>query len=125
MLPEYILVVDDQRGIRVLLDQALQALGYCVKTVASGPECLSCAFSQNCPKLIILDQSMPVMTGLQVLSRLVENDKTRHIPVIMISAELGMEETALSSGADCFLKKPLDMVDLCHVVEELLTASQT
>jgi len=120
----YILVVDDQFGIRLLLCKVLEESGYDVKTVASGSECLSHAISLNRPSLILLDQRMPTMTGLQVLSKLGEDYQAKHIPVIMITAESDLEEVARCSGVRNFLSKPLDLNVLLRTVEETLAGER-
>jgi len=122
-LSEYILVVDDQFGVRLLIHKVLEDSGYNVKAVASGSECLSLATSLNRPSLILLDQRMPTMTGLQVLSRLVQEERTKHIPVIMISAEPDLEDTARCFGVQNILSKPLDLNVLLKTVEEALVGA--
>lgn len=108
-MSQYILIVDDQFAVRFFIQKALEESGYNVKAVASGSECLSLAASIHKPSLILLDQSMPGMTGMQVLSQLVQDDQTKHIPVIMISAEEGLEDDARCFGVRDFLSKPLDL----------------
>lgn len=119
----YILVVDDQFGVRFLIHKVLEESGYNVKAVASGSECLSLAISLNRPSLILLDQRMPVMTGLQVLSRLGQDDQAKKIPVIMISAEHDLEDAARCCGVQGFLTKPLDLNVLLKTVEEALAGA--
>lgn len=119
-LAQYILVVDDQFGVRLFIQKALEESGYNVKAVASGLECLCLANSFNRPSLILLDQSMPEMTGLQVLRRLVQDDQAKHIPVIMISAESDLEAAARCFGVRNILSKPLELNVLLKTVEVVL-----
>jgi len=123
-LSGYILVVDDQYGVRLLLHTVLEESSYNVKTVASGAECLSLAMSFNPPSLILLDQRMPTMTGLQVLSMLGEDCQAKNIPVIMISAESDIEEVARSLGVKNFLSKPMDLNVLLKTVEDTLARAK-
>ncbi|WP_407312602.1 PleD family two-component system response regulator [Desulfosporosinus sp. SB140] len=116
-MSQYILVVDDHFAVRLFIQRALEESGYNVKAVASGSECLSVATSVQRPSLILLDQSMPGMTGLQVLSRLVQDDQARHIPVIMISAEDDLETAARRFGVRDILSKPLDLGVLLKAIE--------
>lgn len=116
----YILVVDDQFGVRLLIHKVLEESGYNVKAVASGSECISHALSLNRPSLILLDQRMPAMSGLQVLYRLSQDDEAKNIPVIMISAESDHEDDARCLGVQNFLTKPLDLNVLLKAVEEVL-----
>lgn len=114
----YILVVDDQFGVRLLIHKVLEDSGYNVKAVATGAECLSLAISLDRPSLILLDHKMPTMTGLQVLEQLSQDDQAKKIPVIMISAESDLEEAARYLGVRDFLSKPLDLNVLLKTVEE-------
>ena len=113
-------MVDDHFGVRFFIHKALEESGYIVKAVASGPECLRLATSDNRPSLILLDQNMPVMTGLQVLTLLAQNDQAKHIPVIMISAESDIEIAARCLGARNILSKPLELDILLKTVEVVL-----
>jgi len=122
-LSGYILVVDDQFGVRLLIHKVLEESGYNVKAVASGLECLNHAISLNRPSLILLDQRMPAMTGLQVLSRLSQDDHAKDIPVIMISAETDLEDLARCFGVQNFLSKPLDLNILLKTVQETLAGA--
>ncbi|AFM40175.1 response regulator with CheY-like receiver, AAA-type ATPase, and DNA-binding domains [Desulfosporosinus acidiphilus SJ4] len=119
-MSQYILVVDDQFAVRLFIQKALEESGYQVKAVASGSECLSLATSVPRPALILLDQSMPGMTGLQVLAQLVQDERAKHIPVIMISAEDDFEDAARSLGVRDLLSKPLDLDYFLETVEATL-----
>lgn len=119
----YILVVDDQFGVRLLIHKVLEESGYNVKAVASGLECLNHAISLNRPSLILLDQRMPAMTGIQVLSRLSQDDQAKDIPVIMISAETDLEDLERCFGVQNFLSKPLDLNVLLKTVQETLAGA--
>lgn len=122
-MSQYILVVDDQFAVRLFIHKALEESGYNVNAVASGKECLCLATSVNRPSLILLDQRMPAMTGLQVLSQLMQDDQAKHIPVIMISAESDLEAAARCFGVHKFLSKPLDLDVLLKTVEVALAAA--
>lgn len=119
-MSDYILVVDDHFGVRLLMHKVLEESGYNVKAVASGLECLNLATSFNRPSLILLDQRMPTMTGLQVLSQLKQDEKAKHIPVIMISAESDLENSVQCYGVRNILTKPLDLYVLLKTVAETL-----
>jgi len=121
-MSDYILVVDDHFSVRLFIQKALEQSGYNVKAVSSGAECMQLAISHNRPSLILLDQRMPTMTGLQVLSQLVQDEKARHIPVIMISAESDLEEAASSFGVQTVLSKPLELWVLLKTVESVFKA---
>ncbi len=116
-----ILVVDDEPlNVRLLRDQ-LESEGYVVLSGASGTEALELARACT-PDLILLDIMMPGMSGVEVVSVLASDAKTKHIPVIMVTA-LGDRDSkvlALRSGATEFLSKPVDRVELLVRVRNLL-----
>lgn len=120
-MSKYILVVDDQFGVRFFIHRALEESGYIVKAVASGSECLFLATSDNRPSLILLDQNMPTMTGLQVLTLLAQDDQAKNIPVVMITAESDVEAAAQCLGVRNVLTKPLELEILLKTVEAILS----
>jgi len=102
-----ILVVDDEADILNLLDYTLSRAGFEVETASDGPEALERA-TRAAPSLIVLDIMLPDMDGTDVLKRLKENESTRHVPVIMLTAKgdeidkiLGLE-----LGAEDYVTKP-------------------
>ncbi|KLU65584.1 sporulation initiation phosphotransferase F [Desulfosporosinus acididurans] len=119
-MSEYILVVDDQFSVRLFIQNALEQFGYEVKAVASGSECLCLATSLHRPSLILLDQNMPGMTGLQVLAQMAQDDQAKNIPVIMISGEEDLEASARSLGVCEILSKPLDLDHFLKTVRATL-----
>ncbi|MDQ7092361.1 response regulator [Desulfosporosinus sp. PR] len=118
-MSQYILVVDDHFAIRLFIQRALEESGYSVTTAASGSECLSIATSVHRPSLILLDQSMPGMSGLQVLSRLEQDERARDIPVIMITAEEDLEPVVRRFGVRDILNKPLDLEVLLKAIDSV------
>lgn len=112
---EYILVVDDKSSIRRLFAEVLANAGYESKQVGSGDECLGYALSKYKPSLILLDNSMPDICGLDVLRLLKKDEFARGIPVIMISGE-EIEEQAKKQGAQDVLIKPFDIYELIDKV---------
>lgn len=103
-----ILVVDDEpRNVR-LLSVILRAEGYDVLQGYSGEEALAKAETEL-PDLILLDIMMPRIDGYEVCRRLRETEKTKAIPIVMITALRGLDEKikALDIGADDFISKPL------------------
>lgn len=119
-MSDYILVVDDQPAVRLFIREHLEEYGYDLKEADSGLKCLRMATSLDYPSLILLDHSMPAMTGLQVLARLKEDYHAKHIPIIMISADTDLEDVARRLGVRGFLSKPLDLKILLTTVKEVL-----
>ncbi|AFY61741.1 SpoIIE family protein phosphatase [Synechococcus sp. PCC 6312] len=104
-----ILVVDDVENNRVLFSRQLQRQGYEVDTAVDGYQALE-KLSHRAYDLILLDYMMPELNGFQVLSRLKSDQKLRHIPVIMISAndEIDQVIRCIEIGAEDYLPKPLN-----------------
>jgi CheY-like chemotaxis protein len=78
------------------------------------------------PDLILLDQHLPDLPGEEVLRRLKETPETRHIPVVMISADAtaGRVDRLLAAGAHAYLPKPLDVKKLLALLDEILEARE-
>ena len=112
-----ILVVEDVEFNRDLVVQLLED-SYEVLTAADGAAGLQLA-ERECPDLILMDLSLPVIDGWEATRRLKANAALQDIPIIALSAHamLGDAEKALLSGCDDYLSKPLD--------EDLLFATVT
>ncbi|TLS65651.1 response regulator [Mariprofundus erugo] len=116
-----ILVVDDDERNRRLLCKRLEADGYCCRQAANGRDALQ-AVAATPPDLILLDIMMPEMDGFEVVTRLKQEDGSRTIPVIMITAleDKASVIRALSSGAEEYLTKPIDATELHVRVRNML-----
>ncbi len=115
-----ILVVDDIPANVRLLEAKLTAEYFEVLTASDGPSALEAANTQA-PDLILLDVMMPGMDGFEVAERLKADPKTRHIPIVMVTA---LTDTAdrvrgLEAGADDFLSKPVNDIALFARVRSL------
>jgi DNA-binding response OmpR family regulator len=107
MSKETILVVDDEEDILELIRHNLSKEGYSVEGAETGEKALAAAMG-NSFDMILLDLMLPGLDGLEVAKRLKGNDKTRHIPIIMLTAK-GEEAdvvTGLELGADDYITKP-------------------
>ncbi len=116
-----ILVVDDNVANVELLEAYLISSGYDVVKAYDGQEGLDAAFSEL-PDLILLDIMMPKLDGYEVCRKVKGDDKTQFIPVVMITAlsELEAKIKGLDFGADDFLSKPFNRLELLARVRSLL-----
>ena len=124
-MPERILVAEDQLHMRKLVEMKLKALGFEVVGVADGLAAYESA-QKMLPDLIILDVMMPLMTGFEVLSKLKKKETTKHIPVILVTAQSNEHEIlhGLDLGADEYITKPFSPNELAARVKKVL-ASRT
>ncbi|HEY5023176.1 MAG TPA: response regulator [Gemmatimonadaceae bacterium] len=119
--PASVLIVDDERLNRDLLEVMLKPEGFVLVSAASGEEALSLIARQP-PDLILLDVMMPGMDGYEVARRIKGNHGARNIPIIMLTALDGRDTRmhGLNAGAEDFLTKPVDRAELCVRVRNLL-----
>ena len=123
MAGEKILVVDDSKQMREFLIQLVQLEGFEVSTAKDGSEGLSHALKDS-PALIITDQAMPGLTGLEMMEGLRESGS--EIPAILITAE-GSEEIAsraLRAGVMDYFIKPFDPIELQEAIHRILGATR-
>ncbi|KQM50590.1 diguanylate cyclase [Pseudomonas sp. Leaf15] len=119
--PATLLIVDDEPQVRKLLETLLQHEGYQTLTASSGEEALQLV-AQQPPDLILLDIMMPGMDGYEVASQLKGNATTANIPIIMLTAlsESEARVSGLETGAEEFLSKPVEHIELWLRVRNLL-----
>ena len=118
-MAEKVLVVDDERQIRDLLGEFLEREGYEVLLSSAGEEAIELA-ERKIPHAILLDVKMPGIDGIEVCKRLKAEPRTRFIPVIMITGYVDNKMVAIESGADDFVNKPIDLVELAVRVKSIL-----
>jgi DNA-binding NtrC family response regulator len=116
-----ILVVDDEAALRTVLSSELHTEGYMVSTASDGDEAIDLLQSHSFD-LILLDIKMPRVDGFQVLRYVKE--KLPHIKVIMLTGFADLKNAIESKklGAEDFISKPYDLVDLLATIERVLTS---
>ena len=120
-MPQTILVVDDERDILELVRLHLTQAGFRVQTAGDGRQALEAA-RRTPPDLIILDLMLPLMAGTEVARELRTNDKTRSIPILMLTAR-GEEVdrvVGFELGADDYVVKPFSPRELILRVQAIL-----
>jgi CheY-like chemotaxis protein len=116
-----ILIVDDDQDNRELLKIILACEGFETLTANGGEEALALA-AQELPDLLLLDLMMPDLDGCEITARLKREVATQNIPVVIVSAmhDRATQLRTLRAGAQDFITKPVDRVDLCRRVRRII-----
>lgn len=121
-----VLIVDDETNIRDILDFSLHAEGFEAIGARSGDEAFTLAVSEQ-PDLVILDLMMPGTSGIETCRRLKNDRRTRHLPVILLTARTSSDDRAAGeeAGADAYITKPFSPHRVIATVERLLGVGRT
>ena len=117
--PKRVLLIDDDRQIVEAIGIRIKAAGYDVVTACDGLAGVATARSLR-PDMIVLDLHLPKMDGIEVLSKLHQEEETKGIPVIVVSASAVDQNQALERGARYFLEKPYDAKKLIEAVDSAI-----
>jgi CheY-like chemotaxis protein len=115
MANKRILVVEDNKDNMTLIVDVLSSLDYDVLQAADGQQGVEMAQAEK-PDLILMDLSLPRMDGWTATRLLKDDEATKAIPVIALTAHamIGDRERALEAGCDDYLSKPLDLMELAR-----------
>src|SRR5436305_2635950 len=116
-----VLIIDDEAPIRLLCRVNLEAEGMEVIDAGDGPTGLEKARSEE-PDVILLDVMMPGLDGWQVAEALLDDQRTRSIPIIFLTARAEVRDRArgLDLGGIDYVTKPFNPVELAPLVRELI-----
>ncbi|HZQ69575.1 MAG TPA: response regulator [Terriglobales bacterium] len=114
-----ILVAEDNPANRELIREILEVQGYEVLEAANGLEALE-QIEEKLPDLVLMDIQMPLIDGLEAVSKLRRNARFSKLPVVALTAYAmsGDEEKALMAGFNGYLPKPMDVKQLLHYLEQ-------
>ena len=117
----HILVAEDERDIRELINFTLVFAGHQVTQAANGAEAVELAPKVK-PDLIMMDVRMPKMTGYEACRQMKQMDEVKNTPVIFLSAKGQDEEvqTGIEAGAVAYILKPFSPEDLTRQIGEIL-----
>jgi len=120
-----ILIVEDNEMNRDMLSRRLIRRGYEVVMAVDGEEGVTAA-KFECPDLILMDMSLPVIDGWEATRRLKAEPQTRGIPVIGLTAHAmaGDREKVIDAGCDDYDTKPVELPRLLQKIEALLPADK-
>jgi two-component system cell cycle response regulator DivK len=123
--PPTILIVEDHELNMKLLHDLLEVHGYGILQAREGLVALELA-RQHHPSLILMDIQLPDISGLEVVRLLKEDERTRTIPIVAVTAfaMAGDEQRMLAGGCDAYVSKPISIRDFLRLVEEFVSHSQ-
>ncbi len=110
-------MVEDDRDIREVLEEMLDAAGHHVLTASNGREALAVLDRLSGPCLVLLDLMMPVMSGFAFLEELHRRPDRERVSVLLVSANVQVEQVARGNAVVGFVKKPFDLDDVLARVD--------
>lgn len=123
-MPQEILVLDDEPDLLELLSTLLSVAGYHVQAVQTAGEMQHYLGEGGLPSLFVLDLLLAGSHGGELVRHLKDDERTRDIPILMVSAHPGAEMEARACGADAFLAKPFDIDELQALAASLVARPQ-
>jgi len=121
-MKKYIHVVEDNEDIRYIVEFFLSDYDYEVQLSATVKDFVS-SMKNPSPDLYLIDVMLPDGNGLEICRHIKNNNKTKHIPVIIMSAHINEHEVKRQANADDFISKPFDLNHLVARIEKQLHPS--
>lgn len=117
-----ILVVEDYEDIRLAARLELEVRGYRVLEATNGEEAVELAW-RECPDVILIDLSLPVVDGLTATRRIREDPQMKNVPIIAVTAhnETQYRQNALAAGCSAYVTKPVDFAWLDTLIGQLVS----
>jgi CheY-like chemotaxis protein len=111
-------IVDDDHGILDVIKIILEQEGYNAVVISEPMDIFGKIKQDSLPDVILLDVLMSGIDGRDVGKQLKQNPKTQHIPIIIMTADIQIENKAKDAMADAYIKKPFDIDDLLAIVKK-------
>lgn len=123
--PPLVLIVDDDKTMRILLRRILEKDGYIIEEVENGKQALV-AYEQHKPDLILLDAMMPELNGFQTCQQLRATPGGQHIPILMVTAldDPKSVDLAFEAGANDYIIKPIRHAVVRRRIQHILQVKQ-
>lgn len=118
-----ILIVDDQKGVRRLLEELFKKDGWIVHTASDGLEAISMVDSIH-PHIILMDMKMPNLNGLEASQMILAKDPGLRIVMMTAYGEMDVIKKALEAGVKRCITKPFDIMHLRQIVDEMITGEE-
>lgn len=118
-MPKTILIVDDQKGVRRLLEELFKMEGWNVYTASDGIEAVSQVQAIN-PDIVLMDMKMPNMNGLESSQQILALYPDMRIIMMTAYGEMDVVKKALEVGVRRCITKPFDILNLRDLVNELV-----
>ncbi len=115
-----ILIVEDDESISILLKQVLELDNYRVAIAANGKEALDCLKKGPLPQIILSDLTMPVMDGIELRKKQLEDSRLAGTPFLLMTADTQFSRQDLGLTSENFLKKPLSIDEVLEKVRVAL-----
>ena len=117
------LLIDDDKDLTGFVGMAIETLGYTVKTAHTGAVALQ-RLAELVPDLVILDMHLPDMLGVDILQRIRQDERLRHVPVAVLSGGTQPLSWNLHEHANLVLTKPIDAGTLTRLIDRISASGQ-